>query len=191
MTDWIQSLDWSCLGWIQDNLRCGFLDFVMPGITSLGNYGIFWILTAVALLFTKKFRKCGIMMLVGLIIGVLIGNLCLKPLIARDRPCWLDPSVQTLIPIETDFSFPSGHTLASVISAVVLTLNDRRFALAAIPLAVLIAFSRLYLYMHFPTDVFAAIILGIVIAFAAYWIVNKLCPLLADKLRKRRGSGEG
>ena len=87
---------------------------------------------------------------------MLVGNVCLKNLIARPRPCWLDSSVRLLIADPTDYSFPSGHTLSSVIGATILTKTDRRFGDAAIPLAALIAFSRLYLYVHFPSDVLAA-----------------------------------
>lgn len=87
----------------------------------------------------------------------------LKNFVARPRPCWLDSSVRLLIANPTDYSFPSGHTLSSVIGATILTKTDRRFGYAAIPLAALIAFSRLYLYVHFPSDVLAAAVLGVLI----------------------------
>ena len=119
------------------------MDFLMPKITLLGNGGAIWILAALILLCTKKYRRQGILLLAGLIAGVLVGNICLKNLIARPRPCWLDSSVQLLIANPTDYSFPSGHTLSSVIGATVLTKTNRRFGYAAIPLAALIAFSRL------------------------------------------------
>ena len=157
------NLDWSILHWIQNTLVCPLMNFLMPKITLLGNGGAIWILAAVILLCTKKYRKQGVLLLAGLIVGVLVGNVCLKHLIARPRPCWLDSSVQLLIANPTDYSFPSGHTLSSVISATILTKTDRRFGYAAIPLAALIAFSRLYLYVHFPSDVFAAAVLGVVI----------------------------
>ena len=102
-------------------------------------------------------------------VGVLVGNVCLKNLIARPRPCWLDSSVRLLIADPTDYSFPSGHTLSSVIGATILTKTDRRFGYAAIPLAALIAFSRLYLYAHFPSDVLAAAVLGVMIGELAFY----------------------
>lgn len=157
------SIDWNILRWIQDTLTGPFLDLLMPKITLLGNGGAIWILAAVILLCTKKYRRQGILLLAGLIAGVLVGNVCLKHLIARPRPCWLDSSVQMLIANPTDYSFPSGHTFSSVIGATVLTKTNRRFGYAAIPLAALIAFSRLYLYVHFPSDVLAAAVLGVVI----------------------------
>ena len=157
------NLDWSILHWIHNTLACPALDFLMLKITLLGNGGMIWLLTSGALICTKKYRKQGILLLGGLAAGVLVGNVFLKNLIARPRPCWVDSGVRLLIANPTDYSFPSGHTLSSVIGATVLAKTDRRFGYTAIPLAALIAFSRLYLYVHFPSDVLAAAVLGIVI----------------------------
>ena len=154
-------LDWTILHEIRAFLTCPLLDMLMPKITMLGNSGAVWILAAGGLLCTKKYRKYGIIMLAGLAMGGLVGNVFLKHLIARPRPCWLDQSVPLLIAVPNDYSFPSGHTLASVIGATILTAADRRFGLIAIPLAILIAFSRLYLYVHFPSDILGAVILGL------------------------------
>ena len=175
------NFDWTILHWIQNTLVCPAMDFLMPKITLLGNGGAVWILAAVDLLATKKYRKYGAFLLAGLAIGVLIGNLTLKPLVARPRPCWLDESVQLLIANPTDYSFPSGHTLSSVIGATVLTKANRKFGLAAIPLAALIAFSRLYLYVHFPTDILAAAVLGVGIGLVTCTIGDKLWTALAKK----------
>lgn len=163
MPEWLTRLDFSVLYAIQDALRCGFLDFLMPKITWLGNNGLIWILAAVVLLCLKKRRRYGVLLLAGLAIGLLVGNIILKNAVARPRPCWLDPTVQLLIAVPRDYSFPSGHTMASVIGATVLTGADRRFAPVAIPLAVLIAFSRLYLFVHFPSDVLASVVIGLAI----------------------------
>ena len=163
MPEWLTRLDFSVLYAIQDALRCGFLDFLMPKITWLGNNGLIWILAAVVLLCLKKRRRYGVLLLAGLAIGLLVGNIILKHAVARPRPCWLDPTVQLLIAVPRDYSFPSGHTMASVIGATVLTGADRRFAPVAIPLAVLIAFSRLYLFVHFPSDVLASVVIGLAI----------------------------
>lgn len=89
-------------------------------------------------------------------------------LIARPRPCWLDDSVKLLIPVPTDYSFPSGHTLSSVIGATVLTKTNRRFGWAAIPLAAIIVFSRLYLFVHYPSNILAGAVLGAAIGLAVY-----------------------
>ena len=168
------SIDWSILHWIQNTIACPFLDFWMPKITMLGNGGMIWLLAAAVLVCTKKYRKQGFLLFAALAAGMLLGNVILKPLIARPRPCWLDTSVPLLIANPTDFSFPSGHTLSAAISATVLTKTDRRFALIAVPLAALIAFSRLYLYVHFPSDILAAGLLGLGIGEAAFAMGKKL-----------------
>ena len=167
-------IDWTVLDFIQKFFRCDFLDFAMPKITMLGNGGFIWILAASILTFTKKYRKCGITLLIGLAIGGILGNLVLKPLIARPRPCWLDPSFELLISNPTDYSFPSGHTMVSVISAIILTISNKRFGFVVVPLAILIIFSRLYLYVHFPTDILGAILLGTIVSIFSKFIVEKL-----------------
>ena len=166
MFAWIQEIDWAILHWIHDMLQCGALDFLMPKLTALGNGGAVWGVAAAALTVSKKYRRYGIAMFAALAAGVLIGNVCLKNLVARPRPCWLE-NVPLLIANPTDYSFPSGHTLSSVIGAAVLTKVNRKFGFAAIPLAALIAFSRLYLYVHFPSDVLASVVLGTAIGITA------------------------
>lgn len=155
------NLDWSILHGLRALTACPLLDFWMPKITALGNSGIVWVLAAVALLCSKKYRKYGLMLLAGLVVAMLAGNLALKNLFARPRPCWLDESVPLLIDRPRDYSFPSGHTMAAAIGATILTAADRRFGWAAIPLAVLIAFSRMYLYVHFPSDILGGAVLGV------------------------------
>lgn len=164
------SLDQTILYWIQDNLSCGLLDLLMPKLTLLGSGGAIWLLAAGGMLCTKKYRRQGVILLAGLAVGVLVGNVCLKNLIARPRPCWLDNSVKLLVSSPTDYSFPSGHTLASTIGATVLTKTNRRFGWAAIPIAAIIAFSRLYLFVHFPSDILAGAVLGVAIGEAVYYL---------------------
>ena len=155
--DKIYDMDFAILDLIASNLRNGFLDVLMPAITFLGDGGWFWIACAVIMLFFKKTRKTGIMMGLSLVCGLILCNLTLM-----------------LTEPMHDFSFPSGHTIASFEGAVVLLIRDKRFGIPAIALAVLIAFSRLYLYVHYPTDVLASIILGSLLAVFSVWAVNKL-----------------
>lgn len=169
MIEWIQNVDWTILHWIRDTLQCGVMDFLMPQITALGNGGAVWIVAATAMTVSKKYRKYGIAMFAALAAGVLVGNVYLKHLIARYRPCWIE-SVPLLIGNPMDYSFPSGHTLSSVIGAFMLTAANRKFGLLAIPLAALIGFSRLYLFVHFPSDVLASVAIGIVIGIATVTI---------------------
>lgn len=175
MLTWIQNADWTVLHWIRDTLQCGAMDFLMPRITALGNGGAIWIAAAAAMTISKKYRKYGITMLAALAAGLLVGNVCLKHWVARSRPCWLE-SVPLLIPNPTDYSFPSGHTLSSVIGAFVLTAANRKFGLPAISLAALIGFSRLYLYVHFPSDVLASVAIGMLIGSAAIHLLRRTKP---------------
>ncbi len=173
MLEIIQNIDWAVLHGIRNTLHCGAMDFLMPKITALGNGGAIWLAAAAAMTVSKKYRRYGITMLAALAAGVLIGNVCLKNLIARPRPCWIE-NIPLLISNPTDYSFPSGHTLSSVIGAYLLTAANRRFGFAAVPLAVLIAFSRLYLYVHFLSDVLFSVAIGIIIGFAAVSIMNRI-----------------
>ena len=184
MFAWIQNLDWRLLDGIRLLLSCAFLDASMPIVTHLGDAGALWILSALALLISKKYRRDGIALLCGLAIGVLIGNVALKNLVARPRPCWEKPYVQMLIAVPKDFSFPSGHTLSSVIAAALISRIRKGFRLPSILLAALIAFSRLYLYVHFPTDVLASVILGLAIA-GGVWKANLRLAKRAGRIPTR------
>lgn len=162
------------LDFIRENLTCPFLDAVMPVITKFGDKGIFWIASAIILMCFKKTRKTGFSVGTALIIGFIIGNLILKNVIGRIRPYDLNSGIEILINALSDYSFPSGHTLASFEAATAMLIRDKRLGIPAMILAVLIAFSRLYLYVHYPTDVLAGIILGILIAIFSCKIIDKL-----------------
>lgn len=166
--------DWTILHGIQALLACPLLDFLFPKITLLGNGALIWLAAAGGLLCTKKYRRQGVLLLCGIAAGYLTGNLLLKNLVARPRPCWLEPDFPLLITTPTDYSFPSGHTLSSAIGAIILTKTDRCFGRFAIPLAVLIAFSRLYLFVHFPTDVLAGAVLGVCIGMVVFRVGSRL-----------------
>lgn len=183
MLELIQNADWMILNGIRDIFKCNVLDFIMPRITMLGNGDAIWLASAVGLMFSKKYRKYGFVMIRALAVGVLACNICLKPLIARPRPCWIENTI-LLIGNPGDYSFPSGHTLSSVIGAFILTAANWKFGFIAVPMAVLIAFSRLYLYVHFPSDVLASVIIGILIGTAGLLISKKLW-----KKRKSPGAG--
>ena len=157
----IQKLDFAILDWIQLHLKCGALDFLMPKATLLAEDGIFLIVLGLLFLLMKSRRVIGMEILTGMGIGLLCGNLILKNLIARPRPCWLNPDVVLLIQNPTDFSMPSAHTMHCFIVATVLMHHDRRAGVPAVVLASLVGFSRLYLYVHFPTDVLFGALLGI------------------------------
>lgn len=181
--DWIYSIDFSILDWIAENMRCAFLDVFLPAVTFLGEGGWFWIATAVIMLIFKRTRRTGLMMGMALICGLLVCNMFLKPVVARVRPYDMRPIGNLLVEPLHDFSFPSGHTIASFEAAIVLLIRDKRFGIPATVLAVLIAFSRLYLYVHYPTDVIVSIILGTAFAFLSVFTVNKIYERFENKAK--------
>ncbi len=178
----IQSFDWAVLDGIQQVFSCGFLDTVMPVITALGNIGAVWLIAAAVMLFFKKYRRCGVDIILVTAVGALLINLIIKPLVARDRPCWINEDIELLVAIPQDYSFPSGHSFQSFASATVIFIHHRRMGILAFALAMLIAFSRLYLYVHFPTDVLCGIAIGIVLAIAVCAVSRRIKKL--DKLLK-------
>ena len=149
------------------------LDKVMVFVSALGNAGIFWIVVGLLLLITKRYRRGGAQMLVAMAVTFVIGNLILKNLVARERPCWIDREVLLLMASPSDYSFPSGHSMNGFAGSVSLLCIDRRIGIPAVILAAIIAFSRLYLFMHFPTDVFAGIVIGLVIALITNYVFWK------------------
>lgn len=171
MLEAIYDFDFAVLDFIRDRLSCAFLDAVMPVITALGNGGLLFIACAVAMLFFKRWRKTGIMIGAALIFGLLVCNLTLKPLVARTRPFDLR-EISLIIAPPHDYSFPSGHTIASFEFATVLLIRERKIGIAALVLAVLIAFSRLYLYVHYPTDVITSVFLGVLFGVLGVVTVN-------------------
>ncbi len=181
-----EHFDLPILNWIAAHLWCPFLDAVMPVITLLGDAGLFWIGIAVVLLFIPRYRKVGLGMGAALILGLLVCNVTMKPLIARIRPYDyieqnLGYSVKLLIEAQHDFSFPSGHTIASFEGATVLMIHSKKAGIPALILASLIAFSRLYLYVHYPTDVITSVILGVAFGFLGNYLVQKGFALYESK----------
>ncbi|MBQ3553676.1 MAG: phosphatase PAP2 family protein [Clostridia bacterium] len=173
----MQALDF----WLLDSIRawvsCALFDILMPWISMLGEAGVVWILSGGLLLCTKKYRKEGFYLLLSLLAGLLICNLTLKPLVARARPCWLNPAAELIVSVPHDFSFPSGHATSSFAAAASIYYANRKFGIVAFIVATVMAFSRLYLYVHFPSDVLA----GAAIGFACGYFV----PRWAEKWYQR------
>lgn len=185
--DAIYSFDYSILNWINEHLHTPFFNGFFSVITHLADAGWFWIALAAVLLIFKKTRKTGLVMGGALVLGLIFGNGILKPVINRIRPydntAW-NPIVTRatlLIKPPHDASFPSGHTLASFEGAFGIFLCNKKWGAPALVLAVLIAFSRLYFFIHYPTDVFAGMVLGIGFAIASYFIVNAVWNKVVNK----------
>jgi len=169
----ITTLDFTILNYIHTHLTCPALDFIMPYITTLGNAGIFWILLTVVFILIPSKRRVGITMAVALIIDVVVCNGILKPVVARIRPYEINTSIQLLIKAPTDFSFPSGHSAASFAAVSAMTFRKDKTSWIFLILAILICFSRLYLYVHYPSDVLAGIIVGIIAGLLAFIFCKK------------------
>lgn len=169
----VQNLDGEILLQIQQHLRTDMLTPLMKFVTFLGNGGWFWILCAVVLLAIPKTRKTGYAAVFSLIFGAIVTNLLLKNIVARPRPF---AEIEALIPLiakPTDFSFPSGHTTASfAVALVMLRMLPKKIGIPAVVLAALVAFSRLYLGVHYPTDVLAGFVVALMGSTVAVWIVR-------------------
>lgn len=168
--------------WIQDNLR-GALDGVLSFLSRLGDHGYLWIAVALLLLFFKKTRKGAICAALSMILTLLVVNLTLKPLVGRIRPYDVIEGLSILVPVEKGLSFPSGHSANGLACAWVLwRMLPRKIGLPALLLAILISLTRLYVGVHYPTDVLAGIAIGIAMAELAMFIVR----VVERKLIRRR-----
>lgn len=160
----VQRIDSEILMYIQENFRNPFFDSLFETITYLGSGGLIWIILLMSFLFVKRFRITSFQMAGALIISSVSGILFLKNIIERPRPFYTVAGLKPLI-TPSGYSFPSGHTASSFAAAFIIFMNlPRKYGIAALILAVFISFSRIYLGVHYPTDVFAGFILGAVSA---------------------------
>ena len=149
------------------------MDSVMVFFTKMGNIYMPWLAIAAVMLCFKKLRPCGIAIILSLLCKELIGNMLLKNLVARQRPCWIDTTIPLLVSSPSSFSFPSGHTFDGFAASVSVFLYSKKLGIAAIIVAAIIAFSRLYLFVHFPTDVLASVVLGTFVAVIVHHFIEK------------------
>ena len=186
LLDIIRSVDYNILLLIADRLRGGVLDPVMTMLSLIGNGGAVWITLAVLLLFFRKTRRAGAAMLLAMLAGFLVGNLWLKELVMRPRPFVTHSDLTALLDPGDPWSFPSGHALSSFAAATALCCFHRKTGVLALVLAALIAFSRLYASVHYPTDVLAGALLGVLIGLAAAVLVDRVMDAL-HTIRLRKG----
>ena len=159
--------------WLQDSVRNPMLTKIFVFITSLGNGGAFWILLSLGLMIPKKTRKAGFLSLLSLSCCAIVTNVCLKNLVARTRPYDVNTGVQLLVSRLHDYSFPSGHTAAALASVTALYMaGEKKLWKPVLVLACLIGISRLYLYVHYPTDIIGGVIFGSLSGYLGYKIVE-------------------
>lgn len=158
----LRKKDKELLLWIQENLRTESMTGLMKVVTFLGDSGWFWIALAIALFSFRKTRRIGLCTGLALLIGAFITNIILKPLIKRTRPYEEISDLQRLIEAQEDKSFPSGHTTASFAAAgIVYMMVSKRWGQATMMLASLVGYSRMYLGVHYLTDVLAGVSVGL------------------------------
>ena len=196
------SFDLGVFEWIQ-NIHSPILTTIMVIITTLGDEGIIFIAAGLVLFFTKKYRKIGLAMLVSLVVMLVLNNLVLKELIARPRPFNLDPETYAWwhevykypnfnIHQPSSYSFPSGHTSSAFAAAIALLCHDRKLGIPTTIFAAIMGFSRIYVEVHYCTDVIGGAIVGIIyallgvlVAKLVYPYIEKAFNAVAAKLKKK------
>ncbi|MBQ2904560.1 MAG: phosphatase PAP2 family protein [Clostridia bacterium] len=194
--DSLLSFDLSVFRWVQ-GIQNGFLDALMVGVTTLGNAGAVFIVLGFVLLFTKKYRKAGLAVLVALIVMLLCSDLFLKEFFARPRPfnlfesdpekyaAWAEEYVfPGLVYKPSSYSFPSGHTASAFAAATALLWHSRKWGVPTVIFAAIMGFSRIYVQVHYCTDVFGGIIAGAICGLIAVFIVKFLFPVVDRGLDK-------
>ncbi|WP_124101233.1 phosphatase PAP2 family protein [Ruminococcus sp. Marseille-P6503] len=183
MLEAVTNADFAVLDLIQ-KLHSKALDFIMQAITVSGDNGYIWIAVCIVLICIPKTRKIGIFTAVTLIVEVILNDGIVKGIIARERPFIQNSAIDTIIRQPSGYSFPSGHSASSFAAATAIFMHNKRLGIPAYVLAALIAFSRLYFYVHFPSDVIIGSLFGMLIGFC----VNKLLKLILEKIKNRKDS---
>lgn len=177
-------MEFSILYAIQ-NLRTDFLDSAILKLTDLvGSYGEIWLIAAAVMLTNRKTRRCAYTMLISYLLVFGIGQLWLKNVIVRGRPCNIDRAVKLLVERPTSWGFPSTHTGWAFAAATSVFLHHKKAGIAVLALAALIAFSRLYLFVHFPSDVLGGVVLGVLAALLAKKLVTIIEAKIPDKYKE-------
>lgn len=174
MLQLIQTVDINALYWIQQNMRVSFLNMPMIILNRIGDYGIIWLLIIAVMMIWPKYRRVGLTALIAITFSLLICNIIIKPLVHRARPFEVYQYITVLINYPTDFSFPSGHASSSFSVALVLMHAYKKKGAGFLILATLIAFSRLYVGVHYPTDILGGILTGILSGVLAVLVVKML-----------------
>ena len=186
-----ETMEGQILLFIQDNVRNDVLDPIMLFITSLGNGGMLWIAITILLLCIKKTRQVGICCAIALILQVTFINGILKNVVGRIRPYEVVDGLICLVGPQKDASFPSGHTTSSFACSWVLFRKlPKKAGIPALIIATLIALSRLYVGVHYPTDVLAGVVIGIGLGILAMFITDKIFEYYEKRKASKTPDGE-
>lgn len=172
--------EFAFLDWLQQ-FRNPVLDALAVFFNYVGEHGEIWIAFTLILLLFRRTRKAGLAMAIALISYLIAGDFILKPLFARPRPCDVNTAVTILVNRPHGHSFPSGHTASAFAAAFALWLQNRKLGVPALVLAAFIAFTRLYLYVHFPTDILGGMALGLALGALASWMADKLAAVRSNR----------
>lgn len=186
MPELIQNADEAVLIWIAEHLRCAVLDPIMELYTQLGNSGLLFIGLALVLLCFRQTRRAGVSALCAMLLGLIVVNLTMKPLVSRVRPWLVIEGFVNLVPEHDPNSFPSGHTNAAFAFAAALCAarSPKWVRAAALCAAALMGFSRLYVGVHFPSDVLAGAVIGTLCGLAGAWIVKRAWERISRRFPK-------
>lgn len=180
------AIEFKILDFLQ-SIRIPVLDSIMSFVTKLGNFGIVWIALAIVLICIPKTRKSGVILFAALAVDIILCNGILKNIFVRLRPCDINTTIQLLIPRPSGYSFPSGHTSSSFAAVTALFLaKEKKIWIPALVLAILIAFSRMYLYVHFPTDILGGIAVGILSGIIGKYLIEKYIKIKTLKFNNNK-----
>lgn len=168
------------------NLRSPVLDFIMKYISMLGDHGIFCICVGLFLLIFTKTRKTGIRVLMAMALAYIAANLIIKNAVGRVRPYDAYPFIEALIAKPHDSSFPSGHAVNVFACATAIFLSHKKAGIIALIIAALVAFSRLYNQVHYPTDVLAGVVIGAGFAVLVHYLIYPACEKGVYRLKERK-----
>ncbi|MGG7177586.1 phosphatase PAP2 family protein [Clostridium paraputrificum] len=171
MFDFIEKIDIKILKYISDNLNNRFLNKIMPKITALGDLGLIWIVIGFLFISNIDYREIGKLIFLALILTTIVGEGVIKHIVRRKRPFIKREGQNLLITEPITHSFPSGHTASSFAVAAVFIRNESGISLLICLIAILIGYSRIYLKVHYPSDVLGGAIIGY---FCGYWVTTIL-----------------
>lgn len=188
MLNFLQHLDGNILLFLQENLRCTALSIILVPLTIFGGCGTMWIIISIILLFRPRTRKAGWMALLSMLLCYIFNDLVVKVLVERPRPFMSLEELTTLVERPTSYSFPSGHSCSSFAAMHIywLALDIRWFKVMAVVLAVLMAFSRLYVGVHYPTDVLMGALVGFVGSGLIWKVLHRKYDWIEGRILARR-----
>lgn len=162
-------MDVRIIRYVQTHCHNRVTDLIFPLLSRIGNAGAVWLAAAIFLGYNRHTRSFAFMLFFSMVLAHIISQI-LKPIIGRPRPFVQNPGVHLLIHTPGGYSCPSGHSASSFAAATVIWLFSSRFGTAALVLALLIAFSRVFLFVHYPSDTILGSLLGVLCAFIVIYL---------------------